>query len=135
MRLRRLRLRIPRILRLILTLVPALVRSLSYLPWRGCSSGARELEQEEKDWETDIAVFQAIRKGERETQNQSVGDGAKSIAKRGGGTEPTAEQMGQEGQERMDLAEDFATDSDLCGSFDDELAKRDVIGEWSVPPE
>lgn len=30
---------------------------------------ARELEQEEKNWETDVAVFQAIRKGKRESQN------------------------------------------------------------------
>lgn len=35
----------------------------------------------------------------------------------------------------MDLAGDFATDSDLSGKFDDELAKRHVIGAWSVPPE
>lgn len=43
--------------------------------------------------------------------------------------------MEQEGQEWMDLAEDFTTDSGLSGKFDDELAKRDVIGAWSVPPE
>jgi len=42
--------------------------------------------------------------------------------------------MEQEGQEWMDLAEDFTTDSGLSGKFDDELAKRDVIGAWSVPP-
>ena len=42
--------------------------------------------------------------------------------------------MEQEGQEWMDLAGDFATDSDLSGKFNDELAKRDVIGAWSVPP-
>lgn len=35
----------------------------------------------------------------------------------------------------MDLAEDFTTNSDLSDKFDDELAKRDVIGTWSVLPE
>lgn len=43
--------------------------------------------------------------------------------------------MEQEGQEWVDLAEDIATDSGLSDKFDDELAKRDVIGAWSVPPE
>lgn len=50
---------------------------------------ARELEQE-KDWKTDVAAFQAIRKGERESQNQTAGDAAKSIAKKDGDAEPTA---------------------------------------------
>ena len=43
--------------------------------------------------------------------------------------------MEQEGQGWTGLAEDFTTDSGLSGKFDDEPAKRDVIGAWSVPPE
>jgi hypothetical protein len=35
----------------------------------------------------------------------------------------------------MDLAENFTTNSSLSDKFDDELAKRDVIGAWSVLPE
>lgn len=35
----------------------------------------------------------------------------------------------------MDLAEDFTTNSGLSDKFDDELAKREVIGAWSVLPE
>ena len=35
----------------------------------------------------------------------------------------------------MDLAEGFTTDSGLFDKFDDELAKRGVIGAWSVLPE
>ena len=42
---------------------------------------ARELEQE-KNWETNVVVFQAVRKGERESQNQTAGDSAKSIARK-----------------------------------------------------
>lgn len=53
---------------------------------------ARELEQE-KDWETDVAVFQAIRKGERERQDQIAGDRTKSIAKKDTDAKPTAELM------------------------------------------
>ena len=42
--------------------------------------------------------------------------------------------MEQKGQEWVDLAEDFATDSDLSDKFDDELAKRDVIGYGLFQP-
>ena len=42
---------------------------------------ARELEQE-KNWETNVVVFQAVWKGERESQNQTAGDSAKSIARK-----------------------------------------------------
>ena len=40
---------------------------------------ARGLEQE-KNWEVDVAVFQAIRRAERESQNRTAGDSAKNIA-------------------------------------------------------
>lgn len=45
---------------------------------------------EEKNWEMDVAAFQAIWKGERKSQSQTVGDGVKRIAKKDGDAEPTA---------------------------------------------
>lgn len=69
---------------------------------------ARELEQE-KNWETDIAVFQATRKGERESQNQTAGDSAKSIAKKDTDAKSTAELVEQDSKSNAD-----------CGSENDD---------------
>jgi len=63
---------------------------------------ARELEQEEKNWETDVAVFQAIRKGERESQNQIAGDSTKSIAKKDTDARPAAELVEQDSEGDID---------------------------------
>lgn len=47
-----------------------------------------ELGQDRKGWLTLVGIYNAIMKGDRASQNQTVGDGAKSIAKKDGDAEP-----------------------------------------------
>jgi hypothetical protein len=49
-----------------------------------------ELGQDRKGWLTLVRIYNAIMKGDRASQNQTVGGGVKSIAKKDGDAEPTA---------------------------------------------
>jgi hypothetical protein len=85
---------------------------------------ARELEQG-KNWETDVVVFQEVRKGECESQNQTAGDSAKSIAKRDTDAKPTAELVEQ----------DSKSDTDCGNENDDSDALFDACTEEGLEQE
>lgn len=58
--------------------------------WAELEKQRVELGQDRKGWLTLVGIYNAIMKGDRVGQNQTVGNDAKSIAKKDGDAEPTA---------------------------------------------